>query len=196
MRPSVSLDADRVTLHLVSLTGVPFSSALSEDDAAKLAVDIAHLLAVPWQNRRAEMQFCPRHPNQLVPAGGLCDACEDKNIPGEPTRRNRIAKSHGALFCESCGRHHFHQEGDAGCLRPLNTSRLMRLAGHETRDEDDVREWIRIVDCSAEWLAKYPSADFAKVDEVVLVTRNGRPYLVEGIPGAPDASPDGLRWTP
>lgn len=74
-RPSVSLDADRVTLYLVSLTGVPFSSALSEDEAAKLAVDIAHLLRFPWRNRLAFAQHCPRHSEQLIPAGTTCTNC-------------------------------------------------------------------------------------------------------------------------
>lgn len=74
-RPSVSLDADRVTLHLVSLAGVPFSSALTEEQAAKLAVDIAQLLAFPWRNMSATAQFCPRHSEQLIVCGAYCDMC-------------------------------------------------------------------------------------------------------------------------
>jgi hypothetical protein len=61
--------------------------------------------------------------------------------------------------------------------------------------EDEVREWVKLHGATQEWLAAHPGAALP-LNEVALVTRGGTPIRFEGIPGAPNASPEGLTWGP
>lgn len=59
-------------------------------------------------------------------------------------------------------------------------------------------QWVYVTGTSPEWLSSHSGAALAPFDDptpVALVFQGGTPVRVDGIPGAPAASPEGLFWS-